>query len=97
MNIPTDQELLDGIDRFLKRHDMAATRFGSEATGEPQLLSSIRGGRSPSLKLLQRLKAYMDRKDAELAAADHVGPDTTGDGTASHGKSGEVSAQAVSA
>jgi hypothetical protein len=42
---------------------MAETRFGREATGEPQLIDSIRKGRSPSLKTLQHIAAFMDDRD----------------------------------
>ncbi|SMF70650.1 hypothetical protein [Allosphingosinicella indica] len=71
MDIPSDDELLAKIEAFLDRHAMPPTRFGRDATGEPQLIKSIREGRSPSLKVLQRLAAFMAEKDAELAAADH--------------------------
>lgn len=64
MEIPTEAELLERIKAFLERHKMAPTRFGREATGEPQLISSIEAGRSPSLKVVQRLAAFMAEKDA---------------------------------
>jgi hypothetical protein len=67
MQIPTDAELLGSINAFIVRHDMAPTRFGREATGEPQLIASIEGGRSPSLKVLQKIAAFMARYDAEAA------------------------------
>jgi len=69
MDIPTDDQLIANIKAFLSRHDMAPTRFGREATGEPQLISSIESGRSPSLNTLQRIADFMLRKDAELAAS----------------------------
>lgn len=84
MDIPTDSDLLEAVDAFLARHGMKPTRFGAEATGEPQLLSSIRDGRSPSLKVWRRVAAYIRRKDAELAANDHADPDT-GQGARHHG------------
>lgn len=97
MNIPSDAELLEAIDKFLARHDMAPTRFGSLATGEPQLLKSIREGRSPSLRVLQRLKAFMADRDAELdGAADHVAPDTQNGSSANTGKPGDVTGRDVS-
>lgn len=70
MNIPTDAELLATIDAFLKRHDMAPTRFGRDATGEPQLIDSIRKGRSPSLNTLQRIADFMAEKDVETDQGD---------------------------
>lgn len=69
MQIPTEAELLDRIRAFLDRHEMAPTRFGREATGEPQLISSIEAGRSPSLKVVQRIAAFMAERDAAQVAA----------------------------
>lgn len=69
MDIPTEAELLVKVRAFLERHDMAPTRFGREATGEPQLIDSIERGRSPSLKTAQRIAAFMAEKDAELELA----------------------------
>jgi len=66
MQIPTDEELLASIKAFLVRHNMAPTRFGRDATGEPQLIDSIEKGRSPSLNTLQRIAAFMKAKDDEL-------------------------------
>lgn len=70
MQIPTRPELLDSIDAFLERHDMKPTRFGRDATGEPQLIDSIRNkGRSPSLDVLLKIAEFMRRYDAEASAA----------------------------
>jgi hypothetical protein len=66
MNIPTDEDVLQGIRAFLERHDMKPSRFGREATGEGQLIASIEAGRSPSLATLQRVAAYMEQKDGEM-------------------------------
>lgn len=69
MQLPTDTELLASIDAFLERHKMAPTRLGREATGEPQLLDSIRNGRSPSMKVWRKIADFMARYDAELLVA----------------------------
>ncbi|MBN8843280.1 MAG: hypothetical protein J0H88_08525 [Sphingomonadales bacterium] len=84
MELPSDTDLLASIDAFLARHDMAPTRLGREATGEPQLIDSIRGGRSPSLKVWRKVADFMRRYDD---AAD----------LSSTGKADEVSGQAVGA
>lgn len=65
MDIPTEAELLDHIRAFLDRHEMAPTTFGRRATGEPQLISSIESGRSPSLKVVQRVMAFIEECDAD--------------------------------
>jgi hypothetical protein len=67
MQIITETALLKRIDVFLERHEMAPTTFGRQATGEPQLITSIRNGRSPSLKVVNRLIEFMDQKDEEAA------------------------------
>lgn len=70
MQIPTRPELLASIDAFLERHDMKPTRFGREATGEPQLIDSIRNkGRSPSHDVLLKMADFMARYDREHADA----------------------------
>lgn len=61
----TQDELLAQIDAFLKRHEMTDSRFSRDATGEPGLLDGLRGGRSPTLKILNRIAEFMRDKDAE--------------------------------
>jgi hypothetical protein len=89
MDIPTPEELVSHYEAFCKRHDMAETRFGREATGEPQLIQSIRNGRSPSLNVLNRVKAYIADKDSALATAEWP--------VASSGNGGENSGSATEA
>lgn len=55
----TDAELIARIERFCRDHKMAETRFGREALGEASFLSSLRAGRSPSLKLANKVVAFM--------------------------------------
>ena len=88
MQIPSDTELLASIDAFVARHGMAPTRFGREATGEPQLIDSIKGGRSPSLKVWRKVADFMARYDAETAARSTVKIDEN---------SSDASAQSVTA
>lgn len=69
MQIPSDIELLASIDAFVARHGMAPTRFGREATGEPQLIDSIKGGRSPSLKVWRKIAEFMAAYEANAVDA----------------------------
>jgi hypothetical protein len=83
MDIPTNEELIASIDGFLARHGMAETRLGREATGEASLISTIRAGRSPRLKSLQRLAAFMAEHDArsmpeDVAASPDIGSQNIG-------------------
>lgn len=66
MQVPSQAALIMAIDEFLERHAMKESRLARDATGEPGLISAIRGGRSPRLDTLSKLAAFMDEKDAEL-------------------------------
>jgi len=63
-----DMTLLRRIERHLRRHAMAATRFGRDAVRDPRLVHDLRNGREPGARLSARVIAYMDRRDAELAS-----------------------------
>jgi hypothetical protein len=75
MQVITEAELIARIRSFLERHDMAPTTFGRKATGEPQIISSIEGGRSPSLKVVQRIIAFMDETDARARLHEKLSAD----------------------
>lgn len=72
MELPTHDELIARIDAFLKRHDMAESRLGRDATGEAQLVDDIRNGRSPRLATLQKLAEFMRERDAAAGATDNA-------------------------
>lgn len=65
MDIPTPEQLVKHYEDFCRRHNMAETRFGRDSTGEPQLIASIRGGRSPSLKVMNRVASFMAEHDGD--------------------------------
>lgn len=75
MEIPTREELVERIDAFLQRHDMAPSRLGRAATGEPNLIFSIRDGRQPNLDTLNRLARFMTEQDELLAAEQGDNPE----------------------
>lgn len=80
MDIPTHAELVERIDSFLERHKMAPTRLGRDATGEPNLIPSIRAGRSPNLDTLNKLANVMAEHDArDCPAPADPSPDNGGD------------------
>lgn len=97
MHVPTHEEVLRTIDAFLVRHPaIGAARFGRDATGEPGLVARLRKGSTPTLKVLGRIKAFMDAKDAELGCgADHDGGDTAHASGQSCGSAEEVSAEGI--
>lgn len=74
--IPTLDQVVAKVDAFLARHGMAESRLGREATGESSLITTMREGRHPSLKTLNRLDDYMTEQDARLTA--ETGTDATG-------------------
>ncbi|MCP4025694.1 MAG: hypothetical protein GY736_05195 [Sphingomonas sp.] len=95
MDVPTTSDIVAAIERFLARHDdMAPTRFGREATGEPQLLESLRKGRSPSLDTANRIVSFMRAKDEEAGfVADHDAGNCAAAVASSSGMIGEISTQ----
>lgn len=92
MDIPTNEQVIAAIESFLERHDMRHTRFGREATGNPNLVKSLRDGAAPTLTVLQRVSDYMKRKDLDL---DHVDGGIASPAAASSGKSCDLAGRAV--
>ena len=63
MQLPTPEDVIAAIDAFIERHGMSPTRFGADATGDPNLIAALKGGSSPSLKRLHRIAAFMNDRD----------------------------------
>ncbi len=63
----TDQQLIEKIEAFLDRHQMAPTRFGREATREAALLTTLKSGRSVSLARANRIVSFMERYERDHA------------------------------
>ena len=51
------------LDAFLERTGLKPSMFGLRATGDPNLIRQLRRGRSPTLKLADRILAFMDAYD----------------------------------
>lgn len=76
MDIPSPAELIEKIETFCVRHEMAPTRFGRDAINDPNLLTDLNAGRRlPGLAKLQRIADFMARKDGELIDSDHARAD----------------------
>ena len=59
------------IEAFLARERVSASTFGRAAVGDPNLVRQLREGRAPSLRLVDRARAYMaGRRRAAGATAD---------------------------
>jgi len=61
-NIDSEVEmhLMRRIKLFLKRGEMAPTRFGREAVGDPRLISDLRNGRELRESTAARIHAWLD-------------------------------------
>ena len=52
--------LLREVEKFLRRSDIAPTRFGREAVGDPRFVFDLRRGRDPRPRTVARVKAFLD-------------------------------------
>ena len=70
MDVPTHDQLIERIEAFCRRHDMAESRFGREAVNNPAFVSGLRRDPpvSPTLETLNRVKAFMADTDATAEA-----------------------------
>ncbi len=53
------------IERFLRRTDMPATRFGREAVRDPRFVFDLRLGREPRAETERRVHAWLDAHEAD--------------------------------
>jgi hypothetical protein len=56
------------IEAFLQRARMSPSGFGRAAFGDPNFVRDLRAGRAPSLRLVDRARAFMAAR-AEAAKA----------------------------
>lgn len=47
------------IERWIRQHNMTASRFGRLAAADPRLVSDLRAGRDPSSRTVARIRAFM--------------------------------------
>jgi hypothetical protein len=52
--------LLREVEKFLRRSDVAPTRFGREAVGDPRFVFDLRNGRDPRPTTVARVLAYLE-------------------------------------
>jgi hypothetical protein len=58
------------IEAFLARERVSSSTFGRAAVGDPNFVRDLRDGRAPSLRLVDRARAYMaGRRRAASATA----------------------------
>lgn len=57
------------IEGFLEEYDMAATKFGRLAAGDPRLVLDMRGGRQIGAKLGNRISGFISGYRAAIRYA----------------------------
>lgn len=51
--------LLWEIEKFLRSAEVAPTRFGRDAVGDPRFVFDLRRGREPRDRTVKRVRAYL--------------------------------------
>lgn len=51
--------LLWEVEKFLRSADIAPTRFGRDAVGDPRFVFDLRRGREPRDRTIDRVRAYL--------------------------------------
>jgi len=59
--------LIREVERFLRRHDMPATKFGRLAARDPRFVLDLRMGRIPRTATEARTRAWMKAYDRDHA------------------------------
>ncbi len=52
--------LLREVEKFLRQSDVAPTRFGRDAVGDPRFVFDLRNGRDPRPTTVARVRAYLE-------------------------------------
>lgn len=68
--------LIRSIEKFLRRHDMPATKFGRLAAQDPRFVLDLRMGREPRVATEARIQGFIAGFDAArtpAAETAHVG------------------------
>ena len=69
--------LIRSIEKFLRQHEMAATKFGRLAAHDPRFVLDLRLGREPRDRTEQRIRGFMAgfeaAQDTSAREAAHVG------------------------
>jgi len=55
--------LMQRIKLYMRRTQMAPTRFGREAVGDPRLISDLRNGRELREATVARIHAWLDAQE----------------------------------
>lgn len=58
--------ILDRIDRYLRTSKSSPSRLGREAVGDPNFVMNLRDGRRPRQATLDRVLAFIERKEQQF-------------------------------
>ena len=65
--------LLRKVEKFLRRHRMAATTFGRLAARDPRFVLDLRNGRMPRSGTERRVDGFMDQWRADCGEMRNAG------------------------
>lgn len=54
-----EAHLLEQIEQYLERTQVAPTRFGRTVVGDPRFVRDLRAGRKPRQRTFERITAFM--------------------------------------
>ena len=54
--------LLREVEKFLRQSEIAPTRFGRNAVGDPRFVFDLRNGRDPRPGTIARVRAYLEAR-----------------------------------
>jgi predicted transcriptional regulator len=60
------QSFRDRVENFLERTGMAPSRFGKEACNDRRFVFDIREGRSPHIRTIEKVEAYIAAREAKM-------------------------------
>ena len=52
------------IEKFLRRTQMPAAKFGRLAAGDPCLVRDLRNGREPRAKMIARIQSFLAEQES---------------------------------
>lgn len=58
--------ILDRIDGYLRSSKSSPSRLGRDAVGDPNFVTNLRDGRQPRQATLDRVIAFIERKEAHI-------------------------------
>ena len=51
---------IEKVEKYLRRREIAPTRFGRDVVGDPRFVFDLRNGREPLPRTIMRVRAYLE-------------------------------------